>query len=183
MNVGVNLNVNVRTICVAGAESTGKSWLAGRLASHFGTTEVPEYARAYCAQYGNALSMAQLVHIGAEQDRQIRARVASAAAQHRALVIADTDALVTGVWARFGLGAADPWFDGDMLRADLYLVTDNDLPWMDDGVRIQADLAERDRFRALLIAEVERRGARWLPVGGTGPARLDAALAAMAMPV
>lgn len=170
--------MSLYSICVAGAESTGKSWLAHRIAAHFGIMPVVEYARGYCATHGNNLSMEQLVHVGQVQDSNIRGSVADAWARGgQPWVVADTDAVVTAAWALTGHGAADPWFDTDLFACDLTLVTENDLPWRDDGVRIQRDDRARDRFRATLIGEMDRRKRRWLPVGGLGEARLDNALA------
>ena len=169
--------MSIVTICVAGAESTGKSWLAGRIAAHFGVVAVPEYARAWCATHGNDLSMAQLVHVGEVQDSNIRNMMRETRHHGGEWVVADTDAVVTSVWAQMGDAVVDPWFGGDLFECDLYLVTDNDLPWVDDGVRIQTAQSERDRFRAALIAEIARRGLRWAAVGGLGEARLHHALA------
>lgn len=169
--------MSIATICVAGAESTGKSWLAAKIAVHFSVTPVTEYARAYCAAHGNDLSMAQLVHVGEVQDSNIRNMVRETRHHGGEWVVADTDAIVTSVWAQMGDAAVDPWFGGGLFECDLYLITDNDLPWVDDGVRIQTAQSERDRFRATLIAEIERRGLRWAAVGGHGEARLTNALA------
>lgn len=164
------------TICVAGAESTGKSWLASRLAAHFGTVAVVEYARAYCALHGNNLSPDQLTLVASVQEDSIRG--AAREAQHRAapVLVADTDALVTAAWAVDAHGAAGAWFDRPLFPFDLTLVTENDLPWIDDGVRIQRDPAERDRFRATLIDLLMQRERRWASVGGAGEARFDHAL-------
>jgi NadR type nicotinamide-nucleotide adenylyltransferase len=169
------------SICVAGAESTGKSWLAHRLAAHYGIVPITEYARGYCAQHGNDLSMAQLIHIAEVQDSNIRGSMLDVVRQpeRQHVIIADTDAVVTAVWAQAGYGRADPWFDRDFFNFDLTLVTENDLPWRDDGVRIQRDPAERDRWRALLIAELDRRGRAWVSVDGLGEARFTNALAAI----
>lgn len=168
------------TLCVAGAESTGKSWLAGRLAGHFGTVAVTEYARAYCALHGNNLSREQLSHVAQVQEESIRG--AAREAEHRGarLLVADTDAVVTSAWAIVAHGAAGPWFDRPFFAFDLTLVTRNDLPWVDDGVRIQRDHRQRDHFRAVLIAELERRGRPWAEVHGAGEARFACALAAVA---
>lgn len=171
--------MSVTTICVAGAESTGKSWLAGKVAAHFGVTPVTEYARAYCATHGNDLSMADLRHVGEVQDSNIRNMLRETRHHGGQWVVADTDAIVTSVWAQMGGAPVDPWFGGDLVECDLYLVTENDLPWVDDGVRIQTAQSERDRFRVALIAEIERRGLRWAAVGGHGEARLAHALAAI----
>lgn len=168
----------MRTICVAGAESTGKSWLVHKLAAHYAVAPITEYARAYCAEHGNNLTMAQLVHVGQVQDGLIRsaAEAARLMAGGPSIIIADTDAVVTAAWALAGHGRIDPWFESDMFAFDLTLVTENDLPWRDDGVRIQRDDGARERFRATLINELERRHRPWLSVGGLGEARFDNAL-------
>ncbi len=171
--------MSIFTICVAGAESSGKSWLAGKVAAHFATNAVKEYARAYCAAHGNDLSMKQLVHIGQIQDANIRGVVETSSDQQSGCVVADTDAVVTSVWAQFSSELIDPWFAGDLFECDLYLVTENDLPWEDDGVRIQNDQQLRNMFRASLVAELDRRGLRWVGIAGTGDRRFERALAAI----
>jgi nicotinamide riboside kinase len=166
--------VSRRLIIIAGAESTGKSALAAALANRLGVPWVDEYARDYCARHGNDLDAGQLLHIAREQDRLIRTALASAP-----MVIADTDAVVTAVWAGLSGEAVDGWYAEGPLVADLYLVLANDLPWEDDGVRIQRDPAARDDFRSALIAELDRRGLPWRPVSGEGEARLASAMAAL----
>lgn len=166
--------MTTRLICIAGAESTGKSWLAARLAQHYGAALVNEYARAYCAQHGNNLNASQLRHVGEVQDMYVLGALREARHHGARFVIADTDALVTAVWADMA-GLRDPWFD-NIIGADLYLITDNDLPWIDDGVRIQRAAAARDNFRERLIGELGGRGLKWLPVGGQGDARLAHAM-------
>ena len=165
-----------RLVCVAGAESTGKSWLVDRLAAHFGCPAVSEYARDYCAAHGNALTLAQLAHVAATQDGWIRRACAAAPGK---VILADTDALVTGVWAETTLGAAPDAFVADSLRPDLYLVTANDLPWQDDGVRRQSIAADRDRFLDRLCAAIDRRGVARSMISDHGDARLMAAIAAV----
>lgn len=172
--------MSLHSICVVGAESTGKSWLAGRIAAHHGIMPISEYARDYCARHGNDLSMEQLVHIGQIQDSNIRGSIADAWARGGVMmVVADTDAVTTAVWADQLHGRRDPWFDGNLFGCDLTLVMDNDLPWQDDGVRVQRDERIRDRFRQRLIAELDRRRRPWVAVGGLGYARLSVALSAI----
>ncbi len=172
--------MSIFNVCVAGAESTGKSWLAAKIAAHFGVVPVTEYARAYCAKHGNDLSMEQLVHVGQVQDSNIRGMLSQSFNAGAALVVADTDAIVTSVWARFSGEPLDPWFGGDLFESDLYLVMENDLPWEDDGVRIQTDQRQRDRFRTALTKELDRRKLRWVGIAGVGEKRFERGLAAIA---
>jgi NadR type nicotinamide-nucleotide adenylyltransferase len=129
-------------ICLHGPESTGKSTLATRLAAHFGCEVVPEYGRAYCEAHGTDIGMAELVHIAETQDAMNR----TAAERGGRIVLFDTDPLITEVWARMMFGASDPWFAGFAGYADLYLLLDIDLPFVDDGLRVYAKPEERRHF-------------------------------------
>jgi NadR type nicotinamide-nucleotide adenylyltransferase len=168
-----------RLICIAGAESTGKSWLAQRLADHLGCTAVREYGRDYCLAHGNAVSMEELVHIGQQQERLLADALDAAAGAGESYVIADTDALVTAVWADMMYGWRDPWFAGDRLVADLHLVTANDIAWERDAIRVYGADEDRQRFRNLLVAEIAARGGRVAEIPGEGAARFANALAAI----
>ena len=165
----------VRTICLHGAESTGKTVLAGRLAAHFGTELVPEYGRIWAETHGTDFSMADLVAIARTHDAMTRAALDRSPAP----VILDTDPLMTAVWADMLFGKRDPWFDAWTGTADFYLLFDIDLPWVADGTRIFGTPQLRRRFFDLSRAELERRGLRWALVQGEGEARFKAAIAAI----
>lgn len=168
--------MSVRTICLHGPESTGKSTLARQLAAHFGAELVPEYGRTYCEVHGTDLTMAQLVEIAVTHD----ALTGKAIERARDMVILDTDPLMTAVWADMMYGRRDPWFDAWDATADLYLLPDIDLPWERDALRMFGGDAERQRFFELSQAELERRGVRWALVSGEGATRLESALEAIA---
>jgi HTH-type transcriptional regulator, transcriptional repressor of NAD biosynthesis genes len=165
----------VKTVCLHGPESVGKSVLAAELAAHFGTVFVPEYGRTYCEQFGTDLDNDDLLTIGRTQ-----AAMAHAAAQQaNLLLILDTDPLMTAVWSDMMLGARDPWFAAFDNVADLYLLLDIDLPWVDDGTRIYGDTATRVDFFNRCRDELIARGVNWALVSGKGKARTTAALAAI----
>jgi NadR type nicotinamide-nucleotide adenylyltransferase len=164
-----------RTICLHGAESSGKTVLAARLAEHFATIQVPEYGRTYCESFGTDLAMQDLVAIARGHDAMTRA----ALRQCNRRLILDTDPLMTAVWADMLFAARDPWFDAWQGVADHYLLLDIDLPWQDDGTRFFGSADERARFQALSQAELERRGVRWTRVSGEGEARFRNALEAI----
>lgn len=163
------------TICLHGPESTGKSTLIERLAAHFDTIFVPEYGRTFAETHGTDFSMADLVEIARTHDQMTRAALASGADP----LLLDTDPLMTAVWADMLFGTRDPWFDAWHGTADLYLLLDIDLPWIDDGTRMFGSAAERQRFFDLSRGELDRRGVRYAVVGGQGADRLAAALAAI----
>jgi NadR type nicotinamide-nucleotide adenylyltransferase len=164
-----------RTICLHGPESTGKTTVAPLLAARLGGAIVGEYGREYAETHGTAFTMPDLVAIGQEQAR----RAAAAKATGADPLILDTDPLMTAVWADMLFGRRDPWFNSFTDTADLYLLFDTDLPWIDDGTRLFGTIGLRRRFFDLSKAELDRRGLKWALVGGEGEARLDNAITAI----
>lgn len=162
-----------RRICLHGPESTGKSTLAPRLARQLGGAVVDEYGRTFAEAHGVEFTMADLVTIAQTHDRLTRAMGAIDP------LILDTDPLMTAVWADMLFGGRDPWFDAWTGTADLYLLFDIDLPWIEDGTRMFGSVIERQRFFDLSRAELERRGVPWALVRGEGEERFASALAAI----
>ena len=167
--------VTLRSVCLHGPESTGKSTIGPRLARHFGSPYVPEYGRTYAEEHGTDFTMADLIAIAEGHDRAARAAVAGGPWP----VILDTDPLMTAAWATMLFGRQDLWFETWTGTADLYLFLDTDLPWVEDGTRLFGTAPERARFRAAAMAELVRRDLPFVVVRGQGRARYDAALAAI----
>lgn len=100
------------------------------------------------------------------------------------VILFDTDPLITAVWADMmfagnGRYQRDPWFDAFTGYADLYLLLDIDLPFVDDGLRVYAKAEERQRFFDLCKAELDARAVPYAVIRGQGDARFAAALAAI----
>lgn len=165
-----------RTICLHGPESVGKSVLATQLAAHLNTVLVPEFGRTWCEVHGVDLSMTDLLVIGKTQDAMTQV----AKRRCHGWLVMDTDPLMTAVWADMMIGARAPWFGEWSNCADLYLLLDIDLPFIDDGLRLYGSDSERRRFFDLCQEELIRRGVNWRLIGGEGPDRLDNALRAIA---
>lgn len=162
-------------ICLHGAESTGKSTLAPEIARFLGAVIVEEYGRIYCEEHGTDLTLDDLRAIF----REHVAATDTVRAQGAAVILSDTDPLMTQAWAvmLFGerLAEIDAWDD----VADFYLVPALDLPWKDDGTRMFGSREARAQFMDVAVAELERRGLPWAWVRGTGAARAASAKAAL----
>lgn len=166
----------VRRVCVTGPESTGKTTLAKNLAAQYATLYVPEYGRIYDEQYRpENWTPAQLVTI-AETHRAMRRALEPLADR---LLVEDTDALLTTVWSEALAGSVDPWFDQDFELADLYLLTDIDVPWVGDGLRLFGKEEERRAFFEKARAVLETRGANYIVLSGDWDERRARAIEAV----
>jgi NadR type nicotinamide-nucleotide adenylyltransferase len=180
----------IKRICLHGPESTGKSTLATHLAAHFGCEVVPEFGRAYCEAHGTDIDIDALIHIAETQDAMNRAAAARTWEAGGKMVLYDTDPLITAVWADMMFGDPDPmskynrdgWFDGFREYADLYLLLDIDLPFIDDGLRVYSLASDRRHFFNLCKAELDNRGVNYALIRGEGDARFQAALEAITAP-
>ena len=163
-----------RSICLHGVESTGKSVMAERLARHFGTIWVPEYGRAHCETHGLDLAEDDLLLIGRAQAAMVEAALPLCEKR----LIVDTDALMTAAWCEMLLGRApDALFAYP--KADLYLLLEPDVAWVDDGTRFFGTDESRARFAAACRGVLERAGVTWVSIGGDWEARFARAAAAI----
>jgi HTH-type transcriptional repressor of NAD biosynthesis genes len=164
-----------KRVCLFGPESTGKSTLATGLGKHYKTIVAPEYGRTYTEVFGP--------DVGPDDLRKIvqghLASVAAAKRQANKILIEDTDPVMTAVWSDLLVGGRHEWFDEYNDCADLYLLTDVDLPWVDDGTRYFKNDDERRHFYNVCEQELINRGVKFARISGRGPARLEAAIRAI----
>ncbi|HJU73977.1 MAG TPA: AAA family ATPase [Gemmatimonadaceae bacterium] len=161
-------------VVVTGSESTGKTELARALASHYGTTWVPEFARDYAERMGGALTAADVAPIAAGHLALEDAAVKGA----HGILFLDTDLVNTVVYAEHYYGAADPWITqaAQNRLADLYLLCDIDHPWVADGVRDAQP--HRGKMHDAFERHLSRFGATFRIVSGHDPVeRLRRAIA------
>jgi NadR type nicotinamide-nucleotide adenylyltransferase len=165
----------VRRVSVFGPESTGKSTLARRLAEHFGTLHVPEYARTYIEAHDGALTAADMPRIAAGQvaSEEVLARRADR------VLLCDTDPLATPLWseALFGVPLPAQQAEARARTYPLTLLCDADVPWVADPVRYLPG-AGRDFFDRC-VAELAAAGRRTVVLRGPWAAREAAAVAAI----
>jgi NadR type nicotinamide-nucleotide adenylyltransferase len=164
----------VITVCLHGAESTGKSVLAERLAARFGAVWVPEYGRTYCEEKGTDLSMTDLLAIAEGQAMANQAALSA----HPRLVILDTDQLMTAAWAEMLFGEV-PAALMAYPKADHYLLFAADVPWVDDGTRFFGKGPLRMRFAALAEEMLGRAAVPFTRISGDWAMREAGANAAL----
>lgn len=133
----------VQRVCVFGPESVGKSTLCRRLAEHYGTVAVPEYARTLIEMQDGAVSFEDMARIARGQlaTEEALARRASR------VLFSDTDVLTTTIWSDVLFGRVEPWLldAARTQRFALTLLLDVDVPWIPDVVRYLPD-ARRSFF-------------------------------------
>ena len=148
-------------VCFHGAESTGKSVLAQKLAGELGCPLVPEYGREYCEERGTDLTMADLLAIAEGQDAAMRA----ACYGDPPLVLLDTDPLMTAAWADMLIGEVPPALLA-YPRAERYLLFAPDVPWIADGTRFFGTADLRARFAAVAEDMLVRARVPFVRIGG-----------------
>jgi HTH-type transcriptional repressor of NAD biosynthesis genes len=164
-------------VAVVGAESTGTTTLARDLADHLRTAWVPEHGRPFSARKvaegtRDTWTTPEFVTIARTQ----AADEDAAARRSGPVLVCDTDAMTTGIWHERYLGARCEEVDrlGASRTYDLYLLTGDEIPWVDDGTRdgrhVRAGMQQR--FREALADRTEP----WVELHGDRATRLAAAI-------
>lgn len=173
------MSADVKRIAVFGTESTGKTWLAERLARHFGVEWVPEYAREFWEQNGGVIGLEDMVPIAREQWR----REDAAAARAERMIVCDTEALTTMLWSDLLYGTCpDELRRGAERRAKtyaLYLLLETDVPFTPDPQRCFPDEAGREKAARVWRGAVERRALPFVAIRGDWAERERRAIAAV----
>jgi len=162
----------IRKIAITGPESTCKSELSSKLAIHYRTIWVPEYARNYLVQISRPYTFDDIAVI-ADGQQALTAQLQSNA---RRYLFCDTDPLVTYIWSMFRFGSCDPRVEDlvESARYDLHLLCDIDVPWEDDPLR-EHPKARKELYQ-MYLAELGRRGMPFEVVSGLGNDRLKNAI-------
>jgi HTH-type transcriptional repressor of NAD biosynthesis genes len=165
----------VKRVCIYGPESTGKSTLAIDLARHFQTVFVEEYARGLLDPKNGQCDYEDIEKIARGQ----RASENALAKQANRILFCDTDLLTTTIWSNVLFGTCPAWIyeAADAAHYDIYLVTDIDVPWVDDNQRYLSD--KRQEFLDLCIRALEERNRPYIMISGTWEERFTKAVQAV----
>lgn len=167
----------MKKVVVIGPESTGKSTLSEKLATHFNTVWTPEYAREYIDQLQRSYEQQDLLEIARVQllleDEQKK--------KARDLLICDTDLYVIKVWSEHKYGDCDAQILDQIARqqCDLYLLTYIDQPWEEDPQREYPDPEMRQYFYNIYKDIVMQSGVPFVEISGDYARREALAVAAV----
>jgi len=162
----------VKRVVVIGSESTGKTTLAQNLAEHYGTVWSPEFVRLYLDEKPVPLDHTDIEPIARGQI-ELEDRMAREANR---LLILDTDLISTRIYAEHYYGYCPEWIieAAHDRRADLYLMTDIDVPWVADPQRDRPHL--REEMHALFRDSLESRGIPYILIRGNWDERFRTAV-------
>jgi NadR type nicotinamide-nucleotide adenylyltransferase len=131
----------IKKIAILGAESTGKSALAELLAKYYNTVFIPEFARTYFNKndIGN-YSLSDLEKIALEQI-QLEHELSKNANQ---FVFCDTTLITIKICSQNEIKKVPQVISTHIKHSDydLYLLCNNDIPWVADGQRMHAHLRD-----------------------------------------
>lgn len=169
---------------VVGPESSGKSVLTMKLAEHFGTVYVDEYARRLLEEYvkhrryqPGEVRYVDMPNIARGQmvTENTMARLANR------VIFCDTDVRTTVFWSSWYFGRCPGWIaeEAKRRRYALTLLLSPDVPWIKDDLRPMHDLEERKKCFDWFVAEMERNGEKYVVIEGGWDKRFETAVAAV----
>ena len=168
-----------KRVCVLGAESSGTTTLSKALAEHYGTAWVPEYGRFFSegkqTSRGAEWRAGEFVQI-AEQQSQMEDSLACSANR---VLICDTDPFATSIWHERYLGVPSPevLVIADSRHYDLYILTGDEIPFVQDDIRDGEHI--RHQMHQRFLRALQETGRSHIVVTGSKKARLESAIAAI----
>ena len=135
----------MKVLVLTGPESSGKSWLAAEIQTHFGGLVVGEYVRHFINEQQRDTGYADISDIARGQ----LAWEDAARATQSALLILDTHLLSNMLWSRTLFGDCPDWLEAELQAREYHqhlLLSPIGAEWHADGQRCQPDLDDRQRF-------------------------------------
>jgi len=164
-----------RKIAIVGPESTGKSTLSAKLALHYNTEWVHEYAREYLNSINRNYNYDDLKFIAQGQLQEEERKLEEAAN----LLICDTTLLTLKIWSEHAFKKCDPFILSNLesRKYDLHLLCNIDLPWVPDPQREHPD--KRKFFFDWYETELKKRKINYVIIEGKVAERYDKAVKAI----
>lgn len=168
-----------KRIVLYGPESSGKSTLSRKLAQHYQTTHIEEFARNYLQEKfdktAKACSYNDIITIAVGQ----RELENSAVLKAEDYLFCDTDLLETYVYAlAYFHKVPQELIDAiEHSSYDLYLLLQVDVPWTPDDLRDRPE--QREEMFELFLAALQKFKKPYKIIDGLGDKRLKNAVAAI----
>ncbi|MFA8299812.1 MAG: AAA family ATPase [Hyphomicrobiales bacterium] len=164
--------MNVKRIAITGPESTGKSYLSLKLAEHFKSPYVSEYAREYCEGMDLNYKITDLEHIARKQIENEALLMQKA----DSFIFCDTELIVIKIWAIHAFGHCPEWIEQAIKQNhyDLYLLCNTDIPWEYDPMREHPN--QREFLFKWYEKELKSYGFNYKVVSGLGEDRINNAI-------
>ena len=165
----------VRRVCIIGPESTGKTTIAERLATHYDTVMVGEFARTLVEVSGRRVSD----HLFPIILKGQAASEAALARQANRVLICDSDAFTTMLYRRLFFADCPDYLraEAERERYDLYLLTTPDTP--SGSLSPHNHPEQRSWFFERSVEWLTRRDAHFVVVNGSWDERFEAATSAI----
>lgn len=179
----------IKKIVVVGPESTGKSTLCEKLAAHYNTSWVKEYAREYLIENGTDYTFENLFDVakgqlageeeGIKKANNFIANQNGMASDYPLFI--DTDMYVMKVWCEFVFDKCHQWILNQIVerKYDLYLLGNIDAPWVKDELREYPDLVTREKLYHQYKDILVNQSVPWVDINGNYEERLQKAIDAV----
>ncbi len=143
-----------------------------KLADHYSTCWVEEYARAYIDQLNRPYQQHDLEIIA---NGQLEAEKKKSEQANR-ILICDTNLIVIKIWSEVKYGSCPDWILDEIATSnyDLHLLTYIDIPWMEDPQREHPD--KREYLYLKYKEELEYWGFRYVEIQGNMNERVSKAV-------
>ncbi len=143
---------NLIKVAIVGPESSGKTFLAEKLALHYQCLWVPEYAREYLEGFNHPYTKEDVEKIAKGQ----LAAEDAAVKKSKSLLICDTNLLVIKIWMDYKYGNAPQWIEEEIIhrKYHLHLLMAPDIPYEYDPLRENPEKGEYffEKYEQLLVS-------------------------------
>ena len=164
----------VKKVAIVGVESTAKTTTTISLANLFNTNFVEEYGRLRCIELGNGSELLQDYNYQEFVMGQKHEEYRKVLDANKVMFI-DSEAVVSQYYAKMYQGHELPFIEGiiDTQDYDLYIYLENDVDWVDDGLRTFSDTETRNTTNDILKGMFKERGIEVVTVKGNYQERLN----------